>query len=161
MNFISLSLSLSPTVILYLHMILQKCRLATVLAAGDNQRRGRRVGKGKRGWGEAAGIHHLFVRYSLFTLCTIWWIIIGLSNAVPTNLLLLLRVCDICMYSFNRPCEYIHTCAYVIHSVIHAIALQGYVGIRKCIIANSIKRNKIKYDQYFKRIEKAICKRPL
>lgn len=142
-------------------MILQKCRLATVLAAGDNQRRGRRVGKGKRGWGEAAGIHHLFVRYSLFTLCTIWWIIIGLSNAVPTNLLLLLRVCDICMYSFNRPCEYIHTCAYVIHSVIHAIALQGYVGIRKCIIANSIKRNKIKYDQYFKRIEKAICKRPL
>lgn len=86
--------------------------------------RRRRVGKGKMVWkgvGEAAGIHHLFVRYSLFTLCTIWWIIMGLSNAVPTNLLLLLRVCDICIHSIDHVNTYIH---------VHMLFIQLFMRLR-------------------------------
>lgn len=86
-------------------MILQKCRLATVLAAGDNQRKGKKSREREDGVGGSR--HSSFIR-SLFTLCTIWWIIMGLSNAVPTNLLLLLRVCDICIHSIDHVNTYIH-----------------------------------------------------
>lgn len=69
--------------------------------------------------GETADIHHLFVRYSLFTLCTIWWIIMGL----PDQFVVVVWH----MYSLNthHVNTYVCTCTYVVHSVIHAIALQG------------------------------------
>lgn len=86
--------------------------------------RGGRVGERKRGaglvnWG-TAGIH--FIR-SLF-------VIYFVHNLVDYNGTTRPICCCCCCYvtyvlTEYTPCEYICTCTYVIHSVIHAIALQG------------------------------------
>lgn len=54
-----------PLLYLYLHMILQKCRHATVLAAGDNQRKGKKSREREEGVGGSR--HSSFIR-SLFVI---------------------------------------------------------------------------------------------
>lgn len=143
------------------HIFLQICRLATLLVAGDSQRKSRGMeggGAGLFNWGNCR--HSSFIR-SLF-------VIYFVHNLVDYNGTTRPICCCCVTYVLTQytPCEYIHTYVHV-----HMLSIQLFmqlhckdVGIRKCIIVNSIKRTeikKIKYDQYFKRMEKAICKRPL